>query len=422
MSFVPVDTNSDFPIENLPFGVFQRKNSTEEPRIGIAIGDEILDLKFLHKSSILSGSSQNSHLYNSLDQTTLNDFMSHGRPFWKEIRSTVSRLLSQQEGVLRDDKSLQSRALVHQSDVNMLLPATIGDYTDFYASKEHASNVGSIMRGKDNALMPNWVWIPIGYHGRASSIVPNGTAIRRPRGQIRPNENEPPIYAPSRVVDFELEMAFFVGPGNPLGDPISISKADDHIFGVVLMNDWSARDIQRWEYLPLGPFCAKNWATTISPWIVTMEALEPFRTAQLERNPPPLPYLADDSLSSYDIQLTVGIQSEKMDSTHIICRSNLKYMYWTMKQMLVHHTSTGCNLRTGDLLGTGTISGPDPDSLGSLLEITWGGSKPFKLPTGEERKYLQDGDTVILEGFGKGNGFRVGFGKCSGKLLPAHTS
>jgi len=418
MSWIAYSPDTDFPIENLPYGVFRRAGTNESPRIGVAIGDLILDLSVIADANLFTGALSNTKLFH---QSTLNAFMSVGRPVWKEARSTIARLLSKDEATLRDNQQLRQQALVPQAQAELFLPANIGDYTDFYASKEHATNVGSMWRGKENALMPNWLWLPVGYHGRASSIVVSGTPVRRPQGQTRPNENEPPQFGPSRVVDYELEMALLVGPGNELGNPVAINAAEDHMFGVVLMNDWSARDIQKWEYQPLGPFLAKNWATTISPWVVTFEALEPFRVPGPEQNPAPLPYLHDNTPASYDIQLTVSIQTPKSTQPFVLGRTNFKYMYWSFKQQLTHHTATGCNLRPGDLLGSGTISGPTPESLGSLLELTWGGQKTINIPeTGEERKYLQDGDTVILEGWCQGNGYKIGFGKCTGTLLPAH--
>lgn len=303
----------------------------------------------------------------------------------------------------------------------MELPASIGDYTDFYSSKEHASNIGTMFRGKENALMENWLHLPVGYHGRASSVVIDQTPVRHPSGQRKPPDADNPVFGASVVVDYELEMAFFVGQGNAMGEPIDIKKAEDHIFGMVVMNDWSARDIQKWEYVPLGPFGAKNWATTVSPWVVTLEALEPFRTqGPKQQNPQPLPYLRDESPAAYDINLEVSILPENAKKPQRTCTSNFKYLYWSMKQQLVHHSITGCNLRPGDLLASGTISGEKPEEFGSLLEKTWGGKNSWKIEeTGEERTYIKDGDTVIMTGFCQGDGYRVGFGAARGKVLPA---
>jgi len=419
-SFISVASDSHFPIQNLPYGIFRRKNNANDAgRVGVAIGDQILDLAAISDAGLFP--QQVARAGGVFHQNTLNSFMALGRPSWIETRHVITKLLSEDNPTLRDNKDLRSKALVPQSEAEMLIPAHIGDYTDFYASREHATNVGTMWRGKENALMPNWLHIPIGYHGRASSVVVSGTPIRRPKGQTRPKEDEPPLYGPSRVVDYELEMAWFIGPGNNLGDPISVEKADDHIFGMVLMNDWSARDIQKWEYQPLGPFTAKNWATTVSPWIVTLEALEPFRVSGPPQEPTPLPYLQDKGPSTFDINLFTYIQTEKSTSPQQLCATNFKYLYWSMKQQTSHHTVSGCNMRPGDLLASGTISGSTPDSLGSLLELTWGGQKPFTIAeTGEERKYLQDGDSVIFTGFCQGNGYRIGFGQCVGKILPAH--
>jgi fumarylacetoacetase len=320
---------------------------------------------------------------------------------------------------LRDDAALREQALLPMSEAVMQLPADIGDYTDFYSSREHATNVGTMLRGADNALMPNWLHLPVAYHGRASSIVVSGTDVRRPCGQSKPDKDDAPLFGPSRSLDFELEMAVFVGPGNELGTPIPIGQADEQLFGMVLLNDWSARDIQAWEYVPLGPFLAKNFATTISPWVVTLEALEPFRTAGPVQNPTSLPYLQTSGPGAYDIQLEVLLQSEKMDRPARISHSNFKYLYWSMAQQLAHHTVNGCNLRPGDLLASGTISGPTPDSYGSLLELTWRGSKPLTLPNGDTRTFLQDGDRLTLTGWCQGDGYRVGFGEATGRILPA---
>jgi fumarylacetoacetase len=304
------------------------------------------------------------------------------------------------------------------AEVEMLLPADIGDYTDFYSSREHATNVGTMLRGADKALQPNWLALPVAYHGRASSVVVSGTDVRRPCGQSKPESAAAPIYGPSRALDFELEMAVFIGPGNELGRPITIALAEEHLFGMVLLNDWSARDIQSWEYVPLGPFLSKNFATSISPWVVPMEALEPFRTAAPLQDPPPLPYLHDEPRTSYDIHLEVSLQGEKMTHPQRICASNFKYLYWTSPQQLAHHTVNGCNLRPGDLLASGTISGPTPDSYGSLLELSWRGSRPLQLG-GESRTFLQDGDRVTMTAWCQGDGFRVGFGEVTGRILAA---
>jgi len=346
--------------------------------------------------------------------------MSLGRPIWKEIRHVLQRLLSKEESLLRDNKDLRSKAIIPMNEVEMLLPAEIGDYTDFYSSRNHAFNVGAMMRGKDNALQSNWVHLPVGYHGRSSSVVISSTPVRRPNGQMKDPAAEIGVFGTCKLLDFELEVALFVGPGNNLGEPISIENAYDHAFGLVLMNDWSARDIQGWEYVPLGPFTAKNFATSISPWIVTLDALEPFKVLLPPQDPKPLPYLTEKS-QSYDIDLKVFLHSEKMKYPQVISKSNFKFMYWSMNQQLAHHTITGCNLRPGDLLGSGTVSGPTEDSLGCMLELTSRGTKPITLhESNEERKFLQDGDTVTFTGVCHGDGYSIGFGECTGIILPAH--
>ncbi|XP_075714561.1 fumarylacetoacetase [Rhinoderma darwinii] len=415
MSFIPVDPDSDFPIQNLPYGIF---STEEEPRhrIGVAIGDQILDLsviRHLFKGPFLSGKQDVFH------EPTLNSFMALGRNAWREARKTLQELFSATEPTLRDNKELRARAFVPQSKAKLHLPANIGDYTDFYSSRDHATNVGIMFRGKENALMPNWLHLPVGYHGRASSVVVSGTTIKRPKGQIKPSDDKPPIFDASKLLDIELEMAFFVGPGNDLGKPIPIQKTDEHIFGMVLMNDWSARDIQKWEYVPLGPFLSKNFATTISPWVVPMEALMPFVLPNPVQDPAPLPYLQDESNYTFNINLSVCLQGDGMKEPATLCRSNFKNMYWTMKQQLAHHTVTGCNVRPGDLLGSGTISGPDPESFGSMLELSWRGSKPINLGNGHTRTFLRDGDTIVMRGYCQGEGYRVGFGECSGTIHPA---
>ncbi|HHL71956.1 MAG TPA: fumarylacetoacetase, partial [Bacteroidetes bacterium] len=347
-----------------------------------------------------------------------NTFMALGPDTWRAVRAEVSRLLRHDTPDLRDNAELRANCLLPAREVTMLLPVEIGDYTDFYSSKEHAVNVGTMFRGPEKALMPNWLHLPVGYHGRASSVVLSGTPVRRPVGQTRPDENQPPVFGPSRLVDFELEMGYFIGPGNELGSPIAIDRAHEHIFGMVLVNDWSARDIQKWEYVPLGPFLAKNFATTISPWVVSLDALEPFRCAGPVQEPEPLPYLRSSGDRAYDIALEVCLQPGD-GAAERICLSNFKYMYWNIAQHVAHHTVTGCNLRTGDLLASGTISGPTPESYGSMLELAWRGTKPIELAGGQKRSFLEDGDTVIMRGWCEKDGVRIGFGEASGTLLPA---
>jgi fumarylacetoacetase len=308
---------------------------------------------------------------------------------------------------------------LQQSDVKMLLPVRIPNYTDFYSSREHATNVGIMMRGKDNALMPNWLHLPVAYHGRASSIVVSGTDVRRPCGQMKADDADAPTFGPSRSLDFELELGLLIGQGNELGQPISTAKAAEHVFGMVLVNDWSARDIQKWEYQPLGPFLAKNFATSISPWVVTLDALEPFRIAGPKQDPEPLPYLRCTGDWAYDIHLEITLQSAKMAEPVRISATNSKHLYWNLCQQIAHHTSGGCNLQTGDLLASGTISGPTPDSLGSMLELAWKGTRPIALPGGETRSFLQDGDRVTMTGWCQGDGYRIGFGEVTGRVLPA---
>lgn len=415
MSFIPVSPDSHFPIQNLPYGIFSTPEKVK-PRPGVAIGDQVLDLSEI--SHLFSGPLLKHHQH-VFWQPTLNAFMGLGKKYWQEARQTIQYFLSADNPVIRDDSTLRAKAFVPQEVAEMHLPADIGDYTDYYSSLEHATNLGTMFRGKDNALMPNWKYIPVAYHGRASSIVVSGTPVRRPNGQTRPNDSQPPVFGPCKLMDFELEMAFFIGPQSEHGVPISINKAQDHIFGMVLMNDWSARDIQKWEYVPLGPFLGKNLGTTISPWIVTIEALQPFLCDNVPQDPTPFPYLEHSDQFNFDIHLEVAIRPENCKESTTISKSNFKYMYWTMKQQLVHHTITGCNMNTGDLLASGTISGPNPGSYGSMMELSWKGTKPLTLSNGQKRTFLQDGDEVILTGYCKGDGYTVGFGTCSGKLLPA---
>jgi len=415
-SFIDVSKDSDFPIENLPYGIFYTKENNSL-RVGTAIGEYVLDLAAADRNGLFKNiSPADKEIFSS---KSLNRFMSMGKTFHSEIRKEISDLLDENNSILRDDDKLRSECLIHQNDVTMCMPVEIGDYTDFYSSKDHATNVGIMFRGKENALMPNWLHLPVAYHGRASSVVLSGTEIIRPKGQTKADDAESPSFGPSRLLDFELEMGFFIGTGNNLGEPINIDNASDHIFGMVLVNDWSARDIQKWEYVPLGPFLAKNFATSISPWVVTMEALEPFRIKSEIQDPAPLPYLKSSGNNSYDIKLDVLLKTPSSQNAEIISRSNFKYMYWDMYQQLAHHTVTGCNMRTGDLLASGTISGPEKGTYGSLLELSWRGEEPIKLSGGDELKFLRDGDELIIKGYCEKDGLRIGFGKVTGKILPA---
>jgi fumarylacetoacetase len=345
--------------------------------------------------------------------------MALGSSVWRKVRQQLHHLLSAETAILRDDGALRDRVFHKQKDVAMQLPARIGDYTDFYSSYHHAHNVGTMMRGPENALMPNWKWLPVAYHGRASSIVVSGADVKRPHGQTKPPNVETPGFGASRSFDYELETAFLIGPGNSLGNPIPIEQATDHIFGLVLMNDWSARDVQAWEYQPLGPFLAKNFCTSISPWVVTLDALEAFRKPLPEQDPAPLAYLKAPNDYTYDIQLEARIQTVSMSCPHPITRTNFQNLYWSISQQLAHHTVNGCNLRPGDLLASGTISGPTEESRGCMLELTWRGANPLALPNGETRKWLEDGDSLTITGWAQGDGYRVGFGEVSGRVTPA---
>ena len=413
---------ADFPLQNLPFGVF-RPAGTQTPRIGVAIGDQILDLFAAADLDLLPAAARA-----FCQQTTLNALMAAGPAAWTSLRARLSELL----GADSCPAALQAqvrRCLVPQGAATMQLPAAIGDYTDFYASIFHATNVGRLFR-PDQPLLPNYKWVPIGYHGRSSSIAVSGTPVRRPHGQSRPVDQPAPLFGPSKSLDYELELGAFVGPGNPRGESIPLAAAAGHLFGVVLLNDWSARDLQSWEYQPLGPFLAKNFATTISPWVVTMEALAPFRAPAFARpagDPAPLPYLADRNDAAHGglaLTLEVWLLTEKMRAAggtpHRLSSGNFQQMYWTLAQLLTHHASNGCNLQPGDLLGSGTVSGPTPDSRGCLLELTARGTEPLRLPSDEERRFLEDGDEVILRGYAERPGARrIGLGECRGRVLPA---
>lgn len=415
-SFLPVPADHPFPIQNLPLGVFRRR-SHAEPRVGTIVGDTIIDLAILAESRLLEDLTIPGDYF--LHRHTLNDFFGRGRAAWRQLRARLGRLLRHDEPTIRDDTKLRERALLPVGDATMLLPVRIENYTDFYSSREHATNVGIMMRGADNALMPNWLHLPVAYHGRASSIVVSGTDIRRPLGQTRADDTAAPTFAPTRSLDFELELGYLVGRGNDLGEPIPCTTAADHIAGVVLVNDWSARDIQKWEYQPLGPFLAKNFATSISPWVVSLDALEPFRIAGPRQDPAPLPYLQSAGDWTYDIHLEVWLQTKTMAQPQRISASNSKYLYWNVCQQVAHHTVNGCNLRPGDLLATGTISGPMPDSLGSLLELTWRGTRPLQLPGGETRRFLEDGDQLTLTGWCQTEGYRIGLGEVTGSVSVA---
>jgi len=373
----------DFPIENLPFGVFDLDG---EVRVGVAIGDNVLDLR----ASL------------GIAATTLNPIMADGRALRERVRELIAN-------------GTAKRHLVKQSDVAMRLPAHIGDYTDFYASIHHATNVGSMFR-PDNPLLPNYKWVPVGYHGRASSIVVSGTPVKRPSGQTRDDAEQPPLFGPTKRLDYELEVGAFIGRGNALGTPIPAAEAEEHVFGLCLVNDWSARDIQTWEYQPLGPFLAKNFATSISPWVVTLDALELYRVAPAEHEPEPLPYLRPPG-RAFDITLEVWLRSASMTEPMLVSRGNFRDMFWTVAQLVTHHASNGCNLQPGDLIASGTVSGTTKESRGCLLERTWRGTEPLTLPTGEQRRFLEDGDEVILRGYCEREGLpRIGFGECRGTV------
>jgi fumarylacetoacetase len=416
-SFIEVKADSHFPIQNLPYGVAKPKNGGEV-FICTAIGDFVVDLSELSAAGVFDGPELDGK--SVFRESSLNNFMELGHKAWAEARMYISNLLSAGEASLRDNEGLKGRVITPMRDVEMIMPVNIGDYTDFYSSEPHATNVGTMFRGPENALKPNWKHLPVGYHGRASSVVVSGTDVHRPQGQILPpGSDDTPVFDACKLLDFELEMGFVTGPGNPLGEPIPVNKAHEHIFGLMLVNDWSARDIQKWEYVPLGPFLAKNWATSVSPWIVTLDALEPFRIQGPEQHPAPLPYLKSEGKWTFDINLDVLLQDEKMDTPHKICASNAKNLYWNICQQLAHQTITGCNVRAGDLYASGTISGENEDSYGSMLELSWKGEKPLKLPNGEERTFLQDGDRVTMTGYADTDNYRIGFGEVTGKILPA---
>lgn len=405
-TWVRVPQNSHFTIYNLPFGIFSTDGKS--PRAGMAIGEQIVDLSILAKADLLAVEPR------YFLQSSLNDFIALGKPITNNVRLDVQHLL------IDEDSPLKNRpdAFMPQEKATMHLPVQIGDYTDFYSSLEHATNVGKMFRDPENALLPNWKHLPVGYHGRASSIVVSGTNIHRPKGQVLLRGAETPVFKTSGRLDFELEMAFIVGKETELGESIPVDKATDYIFGMVLFNDWSARDIQKWEYVPLGPFLGKSFASSVSPWIVTLEALEPFKVTGPEQDPEVLPYLKIEGVHNYDIDLEVTLAPEHSEP-QTICRSNFKYMYWNMAQQLAHHTVNGCNVKVGDMMASGTISGKDETAYGSLLELSWGGTKTIQLTNGHTRTFLEDNDTITLKGGAERGLIKVGFGEVSGKILPA---
>ena len=412
-SWIEVGAGNDFPIQNLPYGIFSTRGT--EPRAGVAIGDHVLDLAALDDLGFFKDLSFDKSVFK---KDTLNDFIALGKPVCRAVRNRLSELMEEGNAELRDHTDARAHALLKKEDVVLHIPVKIGNYTDFYSSIEHAVNVGSMFRDPENALLPNWKHLPVGYHGRASSIIVSGTNIHRPKGQTKADDVEMPSFGPTQLLDFELELAFITGKNNPLGSRLSTVEAEEYIFGMALFNDWSARDIQKWEYVPLGPFLSKSFASSISPWVVTLDALEPFRTDGPEQNPKVLPYLEFEGRKNYDIELEVYIQPEQSVPKRV-CKSNFKYMYWNMCQQLAHQTANGCNVQVGDLYASGTISGPDPGSFGSMLELTWRGTKPIKMANGSERKFINDGDTVTMKGYAEKNGVRVGFGEVSAKVLPA---
>ena len=415
-SWLHVDKNSDFPIQNIPFGVFL--TGDDIITIGTRIGDTAIDLGALHQLGYFDNIPLTEDIFL---QDTLNDFIADGRQTWRAVRNRIADIFDANNDSLRSKAAHKEVVLFLLDEIEMQLPVHIGDYTDFYASKEHATNVGTMFRGAENALMPNWLHLPVGYHGRSSTIIPSGIPVHRPQGQTLPNGSENPVFGPSKLVDFELEMAFITTNANDIGEPIPIEDAESYIFGLVLFNDWSARDIQKWEYVPLGPFLSKNFASSISPWIITLDALEPFRTAGPEQSPEPLPYLQFSGNRSFDIKLEAAIQPIDAQET-VVTRSNFKYLYWNMAQQLAHHSVNGCRINAGDMMGSGTISGPDPSSCGSMLELSWRGEKPVVLTNDQSRKFIEDYDTVIMRGYCENKGTRIGFGEVRSQLLPVFQS
>lgn len=413
-SWLNVAEGCDFPIQNIPFGVFITKDDIIT--IGTRIGEYAIDLGAFHQLGYFEGIPLTDDMFM---QDSLNDFISDGRKTWRLVRNRIAEIFDSKNERLKNNLKHQEVIIFDVNEVEMLLPISVGDYTDFYSSKEHATNVGIMFRGAENALMPNWLHMPIGYHGRSSSVVVSGTKIRRPYGQILPAGETQPVFMPTSALDMELETAFITTDVNNLGERVSVEEAGEYIFGMVLFNDWSARDIQKWEYVPLGPFLGKSFASSMSPWIITMDALEPFKCNGPKQEFTPLPYLQQESTeNSYDIKLKASVETENGD-LNLLTETNFKHLYWTMSQQLAYHTSNGCNVRAGDLLGSGTISGPTKNSYGSMLELTWGGKEPITLKDGTKRTFFNDGDHVIIRGYCKDDKVRIGFGKCTGKIMPS---
>ena len=413
-TWVEVPKNSDFPIQNIPFGVFM-PNDDDHVTIGTRIGDTAVDLSALHQLGYFEGIELPDDIFL---QDSLNDFITLGQSINRSVRDRIAEIFDAKNKDLQKNKEHQKVILYPVNEVQVLMPVFVQDYTDFYSSKEHAENVGTMFRGKDNALMPNWKHLPVGYHGRSSSIIVSGEDVHRPCGQILPQGAENPVFGHTNLLDFELEMAFITRDGKPLGERITTDEAEDYIFGMVVFNDWSARDIQKWEYVPLGPFLGKSFASSISPWVVTLDALEPFRISGPVQDPAPLPYLQTEGPRTFDIKLEVGLQPGGDCEESILCRSNFKYLYWNISQQLAHHTVNGCNINPGDMMASGTISGPNESSYGSMLELSWRGTKPLKMKDGSERRFLLDGDRVNMRAHAEADGLRIGFGEVTSKILP----
>ena len=409
-SWIEVSKDTDFPIQNIPFGVFKKADNST--CIGTRIGDTAIDLNALQNLNYFEGIDLIPGLFK---QDSLNVFLKLNKSTWRAVRDRIAEIFDANNTMNEAHKALVLSTI---KDVEMVMPVQVGDYTDFYSSRQHAHNVGCMFRDPDNALLPNWLHIPVGYHGRASSIVLSGTDIHRPKGQQLPLGAEVPVFGPCKLMDFELEMAFVTGQGKELGDSISTNEADDYIFGMCIFNDWSARDIQKWEYVPLGPFLGKNFGSSISPWIVTLDALTPFRVEGEKQEPKILPYLEFEGNKNIDIKLEVQIESDNFEA-HTVSNSNYKYMYWNMAQQLAHHTVNGCNINAGDMMASGTISGNTPEAYGSMLELSWKGTKPMTMPDGSERKFIQDNDSVIMTAHCQAADYRVGFGEVRTKILPA---